>query len=495
MLDQGTRAAILQLHKRGLGIRSIARAMKLSRDAVRDVIARATDEVPIFVRPERAEPYRDQILELYNDCKHNLVRVHEELIGRGVQLSYQALTAFCRRHEIGDEPKQPSGHYDFAPGQEMQHDTSPHHAWIGGVLREVATASVVLCYSEMLYFQMYPRFTRFECKIVLTESCEYFGGSADDWMIDNTHVVVLTGTGKDMIPVPEMAAFAERLGGQFKAHEKGDANRSARVEIPFQYIDNNFLAGRKFDSWEHANREARIWCDKVNAAYSTKLHASRRELFAAERAALNPLPLHVPEVYRIHQRIVDSEGFVNVHRNRYSVPWTLIGRPMEVRETKDRIVVYQGPRIIAAHPRQLDSLDQRIINKEHRPPRGQLKLKSGPCAEEQELLRIVPAISGYMAKLKRNAGGRGMLALRRLLGFVRDYPRDSLLAAVAHADHYDLFDLGRLERLVLRHVAHDYFIVSDSPLPDQRKDDATTEQHPADPNAPDNDDPEDDEHE
>ena len=43
-------------------------------------------------------------------------------------------------------------------------------------------------------------------------------------MIDNTHVVVLHGTGKEMVPVPEMAAFAERYGFAFAAHEKGDAN-------------------------------------------------------------------------------------------------------------------------------------------------------------------------------------------------------------------------------------------------------------------------------
>ncbi len=38
-------------------------------------------------------------------------------------------------------------------------------------------------------------------------------------MIDNTHVVVLRGTGRGMIPVPEMAAFAERFGFRFAAHE------------------------------------------------------------------------------------------------------------------------------------------------------------------------------------------------------------------------------------------------------------------------------------
>ena len=76
-------------------------------------------------------------------------------------------------------------------------------------------------------------------------------------MIDNTHVVVLRGTGSEMIPVPEMEAFAERFGFRFVAHERGDANRSARVERPFSFIENNFLAARAFASWEDLNRQAR----------------------------------------------------------------------------------------------------------------------------------------------------------------------------------------------------------------------------------------------
>ena len=37
-------------------------------------------------------------------------------------------------------------------------------------------------------------------------------------MIDNTHVIVLSGSGRDMIPVPEMAAFADRFGFTLEAH-------------------------------------------------------------------------------------------------------------------------------------------------------------------------------------------------------------------------------------------------------------------------------------
>ncbi|WP_437974496.1 hypothetical protein WMF11_39450 [Sorangium sp. So ce295] len=43
---------------------------------------------------------------------------------------------------------------------------------------------------------------------------------------------------------------------------------------------------------------------------------------------------------------------------------------------------------------------------------------------------------------------------------MRDYPREPLLAAVRIATYYGLDDMDRLERLVLRHVAGDFF-----PLP------------------------------
>ena len=68
-------------------------------------------------------------------------------------------------------------------------------------------------------------------------------------MVDNSNVVVAAGTGADMIPAPEMAAFAARYGFVFIAHEKGDANRSARVEAPFHRIEKGFLVGETFTDW------------------------------------------------------------------------------------------------------------------------------------------------------------------------------------------------------------------------------------------------------
>jgi hypothetical protein len=435
--------------------------MQLSRGAVRHVLRSATDQVPQLERPEKATPYREQILELYQRCKGNLVRVHEELVAAGAQLSYPALTAFCRRQGIGQERKLPVGEYRFQPSQEMQHDTSPHRVEIGGQLRLVQTASLVLCYSRMLFFEFFPTFTRFDCKVFLTDAVQYFDGSCEICMIDNTHVVVLQGTGRNMVPVPEMASFAERYGFQFQAHEKGDANRSARVERQFHYIENNFLAGRSFQDWDDANRQARAWCDKVNAQYRSKLKACPRELFATERAYLKALPIWVPPVYRLHQRLVDMAGYVSINNNRYSVPEEFLGLQVEARETKESIEIYRGPRLIACHRRVLDATGCRYSLPEHHRPRGQgLKPKpSDSSPEEKRLRQEVPEIISYLEALKKHYSGRATLPLRRLLHMVEDYPRAPLLEAIATAAQYGLFDLERVENLILRKLAREYFLI------------------------------------
>jgi len=459
VLDEHQRIAVLELAKKGFGSRRIARALKISRSAVRDIVGSGEAPPPKVARPEKAEIHRDEILELYARCKGNLVRVHEELVKGGAKLSYQAVTGFCRRHEIGHSPKLPSGRYDFAPGTEMQHDTSPHPATIGGRVRKIQIASLVLCYSRMTFIQLYPCFTRFECKVFLTDALAYFGGAAVVCMVDNTNVVRLKGTGKDMVAVPEMVAFGERFGFKFVAHEIGDANRSARVENPFNWIQNNFLAGREFLDWNDANIRARAWCDEKNAAHSPKLHASRRELFAAERPSLQPLPIFVPEVYVLHQRFVDAEGYVTVRHNRYSVPYKLIGRQMEVRESKQRIDIFDGIRQVASHPRTIDSTDARVSKPEHRPPRGEGRVKNEPPREQVEILATVPELATYVAGLKERAYGRGVKALQRLLRLVREYPHDALLPVVQTAERYGLYDLDRLERMVLRQIASDYFVL------------------------------------
>ncbi len=461
MLTREQRSAILELRQKGLGTRAIRKALKISRGAIRKVIREGRREPAPVQRPSKAEPYRQEILELHKSCQGNLVRVHEELVAQGAELSYPALTAFCRQQGIGQTPVLPVGHYHFEPGQEIQHDTSPHQVLVGGTTKKVQTASAVLCHSRMLFIQCYPRFRRFECKSFLTQAMRYFDGVPEVVMVDNTHVVRVRGTGQTMVPAAEMEAFSRRFGFTWKAHEIGDANRSGRVERSFRYFETNFLAGRRFEDFRDLNRQARQWCESSNASYKRHLRGRPIELYALERTRLKPLPAFIPEPDQIHPRTVSVEGYVSVHTHQYSVPPDWIGRRVRVRETPETIEIQPHPirstSPLVIHQRVIDPHQGKTTLPEHRIRRGQGRKRKQSGREEKILRQIAPELEPYVEQLKRKGKKMTTLALRQLLRMVREYPRPPLRAAIERAHHYGLYDLDRVERLVLELVADEYF--------------------------------------
>ena len=51
------------------------------------------------------------------------------------------------------------------------------------------------------------------------------------------------------------------------------------------------------------------------------------------------------------------------------------------------------------------------------------------------------------------------LALRQLLRMLREYPHEPFLSAVAEAAQYGLYDLDCVERMILRRVQRDFFLL------------------------------------
>ena len=386
------------------------------------------------------------------------MRVHEELQNDNIVLSYSTLTRFVRDNNLLRPPKEPVGRYVFAPGCESQFDTSPHYVTFQSGEQKCQCASLVLAYSRMLFFQYYPRFTRFECKLFLTKALQYFQGACKRCIIDNTNLVILYGTGMEATIVPEMESFSQRFGFVFQAHRLGDKNRSGKIERPFHYIENNFLVKRVFRDFKHLNEKARWFSDRNNHSFKRKLRAKPIELFAMEKNALISLPPYIPEVYQIHTRTVDSEGYINFQTNQYSVPYTLIGKKLEVREMEDTICVYHRYREVASHEKQEPGKRRWITDPSHRPRRGTGNLRKRKRAEQEKKLReISDLMNSYVSALQQHIKGQGHLSIKRLYRMTKEYPLDSIEKAIETALHYGLFDLTRLENMILKHIAGDYF--------------------------------------
>ncbi len=325
-------------------------------------------------------------------CEGNVVRVQEVLKeDHGIQIPYSTLTRWVREADWR-APKQRSGRYHFAMGEEMQFDTSPHRFKLGDTSIKAQCASLVLAYSRRIFVRYFPCFTRFEAKAFLHEALCFMDGSAGRCMIDNTNVVVLSGSGKDAVITPEMVAFGQIFGFEFIAHAIKDANRSARVERPFYYVERNFLPGRQFSDWDDLNAQARSWCEQIaNQKPKRSLGMSPEAAYVLEKPALLPMPVHLPPVYQAFTRIVDVEGYVYLDTNRYSVPERLIGKEVEVYKYPARVKVLFRHREVAEHPRFVGKRHkQHTLKAHHRARRRQVYQQ--PCEEERQLRGAVGTI-------------------------------------------------------------------------------------------------------
>src|SRR5262245_12459056 len=442
------------LRAQGQSLREISRLLKLSRNAVRRILREKESEQTASPPCDAATLAR--LEEAFKRARGNGVRVQELLASEsGLNVAYSTLTRWIRESALRDPPKR-SGEYYQGPGEEMQKDTSPHRVLLSDKAVTAQCAGLTLAYSRRLFFQYYPRFTRFEAKQFLLEAARFNDGSCPLCIVDNTSVVVVAGSGSEAVIAPEMAAFARALGFAFKAHHLEHPDRKGRIERPFAWIEKNFLAARSFIDFDDLNRQALAWCREIaNQKPKRVLGMSPEAAYVLEKPHLQLLPRVLPPIYEVLERVVDLYGYVSVDTNRYSVPERHVGRPVSVYKHPAVIVISHRGREICRHPRLIGQRDVRSTLPGHHPT--PTRAERGPAIEKQLLSGDHPSLERYAAALKSRAYGRGVRALRRLLELKRTYPSGPFLAAVDQALRFGLFDLQRLETLILKQVAGDFF--------------------------------------
>lgn len=360
-------------------------------------------------------------------------------------------------------PKRRRGIYRFGPGEEMQHDTSPHRLRLGDKTLTAQCAALVLAYSRLLFMQYYPTFTRFEAKAFLTEAFRFLEGTCARGLIDNTSVIVAGGSGPQALIAPEMEAFGELFGVPFIPHAIGHADRKGRIERPFASVENNFLAGRSFRDWPDLNAQARRWCEAVaNAKPKRVLGRSPQAAFVIEKPHLLALPPHIPVVTQIHYRVVDTQGDVHLDTNRYSVPERLVGKKVAVHKRPEQVLIFTAQLLVAEHPRLSGRRHTDHLLKAHHPSLRRGRTPSGASPQEQALTGRDSRLDRFVAEVKKRSPGRGVSKRRRLLQLKQTYPAEPFLAALEQALQYGLFDLTRLERLILERVAGDFFDLTEN---------------------------------
>lgn len=403
----------------------------------------------------------DSLKSAFERAQGNVVRAGQLLADEyDLAVSYSTLTRWVRQAGLRAAPAR-AGQYTFGPGEEMQHDTSPHRVNLGDKTVTAQCAGLVLAYSRRLFVQYYPRYTRFEAKQFLLEGARFMQGVCPVCVIDNTSVMLAAGAGENALIAPEMAAFARTLGFEFRAHRVGHPDRKGRIERNFFFVETNFLPGRSFTDFDDLNRQALIWCQEVaNANLKRVLGMSPEAAYLIERPYLQALPCALPPIYEVFDRIVDLSGYASLESNRYSVPQSLVGQRVTLYKYPAQVQIHHRGIAVATHARLIGQRDARSTDPTHH----RIPTRANHTSHiEAQLLRASPGIEAYARALKQRGRGRGVRALQRLLELQRTYPQEPFLAAVRQAAHFGLYDLGRLEKLILQQVAGEFFALNSNP--------------------------------
>jgi len=179
--------------------------------------------------------------------------------------------------------------------------------------------------------------------------------------------------------------------------------------------------------------------------------------YIQERPYLKALPKVLPPIYQVCQRIIDTQGFASLDSNRYSVPERLIGCEVNVYKYLKKIEIYFKSKIIATHERIIGKKNQRVIIKGHHNQITRHKHQKACNEAEQQLVDCSPIVAKYIKKLKSRVRGRGFWQFRKLLNLKRTYSTKAFIAAIERADKYDLYDIKRVENLIIKYASDNFF--------------------------------------
>ena len=217
------------------------------------------------------------------------------------------------------------------------------------------------------------------------------------------------------------------------------------------YVKHNALAGRAEElvTWEDYQRFGPQWRDAVA---NVRLHATTQERpldrFQKERDRLRPLPAVPYDTDEMLSVVVTSHARVQYDGNRYSVPPGLVRKTVMLRASAGVVRIFDQGQEAARHDRCYEK-GQLLVHPDHKLAALKMRRRRQADQREEEFDALGAEAREFHRKLMA-LPIQPTLHLRRLLGLVRLYGRQEVLAAIGLALQYQTYDAAYVETLLLQ---------------------------------------------
>lgn len=267
---------------------------------------------------------------------------------------------------------------------------------------------------------------------------EFFGGVPEILVPDNLKSGVQRPDRYDPDINPTYAELALHYNTAVMPARPRRPRDKAKVEQAVLLAERWIIAvlrHRRFYSMDELREAVRDLNTKLNDRVMRKFGLSRRALFEQiERAALKPLPEHRFEHTTWARPKVGPDYHVEYEKHYYSVPYTLLGKRVDVRVTTATIeVLHRGLRV-ASHRRSMRAHAHTTLP-EHMPQSHREHAKWTPERITGWAKTLGPNVAALASEIMRRRvhpeqGYRSCLGLIRL---AEHYGAERLDAACGHA--------------------------------------------------------------
>ena len=341
----------------GVGVRAIARRLRMARKTVRQILGRSVPQpkAPAAERGSMLDAFDSTIRAIVDDVPD--IRA-PAVLERLRPLGYTGGVTILRERIHGLRERAPREAFltlDFAPGSAMQVDWADFGFALPGVPRRVSAFVAALCYSRYLYLE-FTVSQSFGALVRCMERClRFFGGTTEVDIFDNMRTVVRSHVAATVFN-PTFLEYARSRGFAVRACNVGRGNEKGRVERPIGFLRTRFWPGRRFRDLLDLNVQAARWRDDFA---NRRIHDVTGRVPALvfehdEKPKLKPLPPTCFDTDDILGTGVTKMCRVPFDRNQYSVPWRLVSQQVIVRADDDRVAVFLEKKCVARHPRSWD---------------------------------------------------------------------------------------------------------------------------------------------
>lgn len=245
-----------------------------------------------------------------------------------------------------------------------------------GMIIEPYVFVACLPYSQRIFAEAFDTLAQDSWTEAHIHAFSYMKGVSELITPDNCKTGVVKADYYDPVINKDYAELAAHYGACVLPARPYRPKDKSSTENSVKFVETwviAYLRHERFFSLAELNAAIRERIDEINAQNFQRLDYSRNDIFEAEeRSKLLPLPDKAFERSEWRKSKVGMDYCIQIERQRYSVPYRLIGHHLDVRMTKSTVEIFKEGKRICSHARLYGRFNQCSVTKEHMPDEHKL---------------------------------------------------------------------------------------------------------------------------